>query len=145
MKPEQLLYARIAQALHPIWDTQRIETTTARGIPDITACSPDTGDVWIEAKWDKAHKPKPKLRPEQYAWMKKRVFMGGSCCALMQDLERLWHIWPIENDSRFVSVGSYLLPTHDHPHLTSNNLHGLLSEYYARPKPDRHARSNPST
>ena len=138
MKPEQLLYVRIAAALTSSeWDVQRVESTIGRGIPDITACSKEFGEIWIEAKADKK---RPRLRPEQYAWMKRRAHYGGQCCVLIQDEYREWNVWPITDGSRFVSVGSYLLPPTDAKCAVRDSLVSALAELYgnAQSQPDNH-------
>ena len=127
MTPEALLYTRIREALGPEWDTQRIENVIGRGCPDITTSNKRTGDVWIEAK--AGDHAKPLIRPEQYAWMKRRAHMGGQCCIITQRKEdRLWFVWPIYDGVVFTSVGSYLIPKY--PAHETTRLAGQLNDYY---------------
>lgn len=147
MKPEQLLYTRIHAALtSQEWDVQRVENTIGRGIPDITACCPALGEVWIEAKADKK---RPRLRPEQYAWMKRRAHFGGQCCVVIQDEYREWHVWPISDSSRFGVVGSYLVPSSTERCAVNQSLILALFDLYGnqsapRPEPDRSSGDHPA-
>lgn len=109
MTPESLLYTRIREALGPEWDTQRIENLIGRGCPDITTSHRITGDIWIEAKADDY--TRPLIRPEQYAWMKRRAHLGGRCCIVTQrKADHQWFVWPITDQAWFVQSGSYLHP-----------------------------------
>ena len=146
MNPEQLLYTRIRDNLGHEWDTQRIESTIGRGIPDITTCHRSTGEIWIEAKAG-PNPLKPRLRPEQYAWAKRRAHFGGRCCVITQDKAHNWLFWPINDHTKFGSVGSYMVPNAECVKLTtSSNLDTLFLTYYAntRPSPDSPSGSNSS-
>lgn len=128
MTPEALLYVRIRETLGPAWDTQRIENVIGRGTPDITTSHKLTGDIWIEGKAGN-HKL-PLIRPEQYAWMKRRAHVGGHCCIVTQrKTDSQWFVWTITDLAWFVPSGSYL-----HPKFAaaeSNNLAHLLATIYA--------------
>ena len=63
---ESAVYAKFA-ALFPgsDWHIQRIETTTGRGVPDISLSHYLLGELWVELK---APAQANTMRPEQYAW-----------------------------------------------------------------------------
>jgi hypothetical protein len=105
MTPEQLLYNRIRQNLGNSCDIQRIETVTARGVPDINICHNVWGEFWLEAKAGKHLRPL--MRPEQWAWMKRRAFFGGRC-AVVTWFEGFFYVFPIKNDSKAKPAGKLL-------------------------------------
>jgi len=56
-----------------------IETTTSRGVPDIHLCR-NGGDVWVELKLFTGGRVL--LRPEQHAWMTRRLVHDGRSCVV---------------------------------------------------------------
>jgi len=64
---EKDLYQSLKRALPYIWFT-RIETGTQSGVPDISYCTPECIDGWIELKIGA-----PRLKPSQVAWHTKAI------------------------------------------------------------------------
>lgn len=144
MKPEALLYHRIRDNLGFAWDVQRIESTTGRGIPDITASNHIIGEIWIEAKVG----TKPRLEPEQFAWMMRRSAFGGRCCIIASEGgKKPFLVYPVitrdiefkdAGNINFTAVGSYVVPKPSFKPIESADLSRTLYELYSpsRPAPD---------
>src|SRR6266550_5439963 len=64
----------ISSALHPA-HVQRIETSTAAGVPDMNVCH-EGHEFWIESKLYIPGRG-VLLRKEQYAWGMRRATVGG--------------------------------------------------------------------
>ena len=74
MTPEVKFYQWLVRGTPSTLHWQRIETTTAQGVPDVNLFIPEAGEIWLELKMAK---PSTVLRPQQNAWIKKRMFLGG--------------------------------------------------------------------
>lgn len=72
---------------------QAIETgSTGKGIPDLNGCA-SGHELWIEMK--KADHWAVEIRPEQVAWIERRVRNGGRCfVAARRAREELWLMAP---------------------------------------------------
>jgi hypothetical protein len=83
MKEEQAFSAWLRTKLpgHVV----RIENTIGAGIPDISYCSKQTGDVWIETKI--VRNGQVKLEKEQYAWGMRRTLCGGKVFVVALDAD----------------------------------------------------------
>jgi len=86
MKPEAYFYNQIKSAIGDICHLQRIETSTALGVPDLNLCYFGT-ELWIELKITK-HKTGdyPLLTPFQYAWGIQRLKHFGNSLVLSKHL-----------------------------------------------------------
>jgi len=74
MTPERRFYEWFKRTMPKEWLLQRIETTTANGVPDLNLFIPLTGQLWLEFK---SFRSGPiYIRKEQYAWIKKRQLLG---------------------------------------------------------------------
>jgi hypothetical protein len=78
----------------PAVDWQAIETGgTGKGVPDLNGCM-DGNEVWIEMKMT-AHWAVQKMRPEQVAWIERRVRHGGRVfVAVRRAHDELWLLAP---------------------------------------------------
>lgn len=72
MNPETKFYQKLKTAMKDL-DFQRIETSTALGVPDVNVCRLDGQECWIELKVPVQNKIV--LRKEQYAWGMRRAKM----------------------------------------------------------------------
>lgn len=91
MNPETRFYKHLKTILPQDWFLQRIETTTGVGIPDLNVLIPHLGDFWAELKYSPM--TSVKLRKEQYAWLKKRQYLGGKACVINKDKKGAIGIW----------------------------------------------------
>ena len=87
---ESQFYRTLVEATPKQWMWQRIETTTALGVPDINLFVPKMGEMWIETKLAKSGKTI--LRAPQYAWIIKRMYLGAKCAVVSRDRHFI-HIW----------------------------------------------------
>jgi hypothetical protein len=87
---ESQFYRTLVEATPQEWMWQRIETTTALGVPDINLFVPKMGEMWIETKLAKSGKTI--LRAPQYAWIIKRMYLGAKCAVVSRDRHFI-HIW----------------------------------------------------
>ncbi len=72
------------------WDVQAIETSTGRGVPDLSVAHPKVGDVWIEVKYgDRLGRE----RPEQVAWKTRGAMRGRRCITVWGWKESGWLFW----------------------------------------------------
>lgn len=78
--PEQALYQKLRDKLEG--DICRIENVAGNGLPDLNICYNGI-EIWVELK--ALNHNKVLLRPEQYAWAKRRANHGGSCYVLNYD------------------------------------------------------------
>ena len=87
---ESAYYRSLREATPKSWMWQRIETTTAAGVPDVNLFIPKIGEIWIETKLSK--NKKTILRSAQYAWISKRWFLGGRAAIISKDrhLNLIW-------------------------------------------------------
>lgn len=90
MTPESKYYQSIKSTLPRQWMLQRIETTTANGVPDLNVLIPNLGELWIELK---STKSTVRLRKEQYAWLTKRMLMNGIALVFVEKNKQnlIWH------------------------------------------------------
>tara|TARA_B100000214_G_scaffold17544_1_gene11822 strand:+ start:27 stop:452 length:426 start_codon:yes stop_codon:yes gene_type:complete len=91
MTPETTFYNRLKRIFPKEWMLQRIETTTAVGVPDLNILVPKVGEFWMELK---ACDKYTLLRPQQYAWITKRITLGGIALVINQNKNKeieLWH------------------------------------------------------
>lgn len=49
-KPEQRVYDAFVRETPPSWEVQRIETSTANGVPDVFLQGKEIGALWLETK-----------------------------------------------------------------------------------------------
>lgn len=89
-------------------DVQRIETTIGRGTPDITWCHEGL-EVWIETKV--GLKNHIRLRPEQYAWGRRRAAAGGIVLVIAETPER--NIFVYRHPLEVRQCSKYMLITSD--------------------------------
>lgn len=68
------LIDEVLAGLHP----QRIENTAGSGVPDINCCLGGR-EIWIECKINQ-----PLLRPFQWAWINRRVNVGGKVFVIVE-------------------------------------------------------------
>jgi hypothetical protein len=61
-------------------------------VPDLNLCRAGGQEFWIELKADK----RPRMRPEQYAWMMRRMTMGGIVVCLNRP-PSLGHTWELHD------------------------------------------------
>ena len=79
MTAETKFYKYLVKGTPPTWHWQRIETSTAQGVPDVNLYIPEVGELWLELK---IANPSTVLRPQQNAWIKKRQFLGGNAAII---------------------------------------------------------------
>jgi len=87
---ESEFYQTLVNATPKQWMWQRIETTTALGVPDVNLFGPSLGEMWIETKLAKSGRTI--LRSAQHAWIIKRIYLGGKCAVISKD-KHLIKIW----------------------------------------------------
>jgi len=87
---ESQFYRTLVEATPKNWMWQRIETSTASGVPDVNLFIPEMGELWIETKLTKSKKTI--LRSAQYAWVTKRWFLGGRALIVSRD-RHIIQIW----------------------------------------------------
>jgi len=107
MKPETRFYEYLKKILPATWMLQRIETTTAVGVPDLNILIPDIGELWAEIK---SCKTRTKIRREQYAWITKRHYLGGKAIVINRDKNKEIQIWSKKFDIKQAG-GRYLTIT----------------------------------
>lgn len=84
MRPEQRLTNWFVSHAPAEWHVVRIENVLGRGIPDLNICTEGV-EFWVECKADSAGFY---VRPEQWAWMSRRIASGGHCFVLLRrDIE----------------------------------------------------------
>lgn len=95
---------------------QRIETSTAAGVPDMNACYRPTGlDFWIEGKviiGKRVMRFRHPLQPLQHAWITKRIHFGGTVkvFALHEDGE--WGaVWDGRQSEALLTEGPSAAPS----------------------------------
>lgn len=93
MTPEVKFYRWLVRGTPSTWHWQRIETTTAQGVPDVNLYIPHLGEVWAELKMAN---PSTVLRPQQNAWIRKRQILGGNAIIMARKKHEI-QIW----NSRF--------------------------------------------
>ena len=105
---ESQFYRTLVEATPKDWIWQRIETTTALGVPDVNLFAPSLGEMWIETKLAKSGKTI--LRAPQYAWIMKRIYLGGKCAIVSRDRHfiHIWHkkfgVVPTATDQRVMII-----------------------------------------
>lgn len=77
MTPEKTYYNWLVRNSPIGWHWQRIENVIGRGTPDVSVGIPNQHEVWLELKSTKGA-----VRPEQRAWMLRRLAAGGRCLIL---------------------------------------------------------------
>lgn len=106
---------------------QRIETTTASGVPDINVCMQGL-EFWIETKVFTPSKD-VMLRPYQRNWMHRRSCADGLSYVLALDEQtNLIHIWPYKMMA-YESSGAYLRITTKAPVTIEKNV-DLKSRFF---------------
>ena len=104
---QQLVTTVTALAGKDPYHIQRIETLTGRGVPDVEVCF--RGRLfWLELK---AGTSDPLLRPEQYAWIRRRHRCGGGVAVLLYNAKGYqlwtnpskWQIVPIIDKVKLIS------------------------------------------
>lgn len=88
MTPETIFYKSLITKFPKHWHWQRIETTTASGVPDLNVFIPTRGEVWLELKAASS----PVIRSAQNAWIKKRQLLGGNVIIVLKtgDQIKMW-------------------------------------------------------
>jgi hypothetical protein len=113
--PEQLVYAWVMAKLPTSCHVQRIESSTAPGIPDINLIVDDT-EVWLEVKAEqRTSGGQVRVRKEQWAWMKRRALAGGVCGVLDKSSRGIWSLWGIrkQTTARPSSEGHVVIEAED--------------------------------
>ena len=64
MTAETKFYKYLVRGTPRTWHWQRIETSTAQGVPDVNLYIPEVGELWLELK---IANPSTVLRPQQNA------------------------------------------------------------------------------
>lgn len=98
MGPEALFKRWFLFKLPKGWHAQTIETTTGRGVPDLNVCH-EGREYWIELKADGAI---PKIRPEQWAWMTRRMNCLGRCLILNRH-QKKWWLWAMHSPNSSIN------------------------------------------
>ncbi len=99
MTPELSAHGWLKRHAPRHWHLQRIETSTASGVPDLIVATP-VGEVWIELKAG----TRPEIRPFQRAWMTVRTMAGGRCVILWAGPKESLHLWLVDPNKPFPEI-----------------------------------------